>query len=75
MFTYKNAPYKIFVLGAKFCWAGLVWEAQGQCFWTNIIVNILKVHFFFSFNHSQGKNIKYNENLNKMETNYLVLVG
>ena len=22
MFTYKKAPYKIFVLGPKFCWAG-----------------------------------------------------
>ena len=22
MFTYKNAPYKIFALGPKFCWAG-----------------------------------------------------
>ena len=21
MFTYKNAPYKIFSLGPKFCWA------------------------------------------------------
>ena len=54
-----------------------IWEAQGQCFWTNIIVNILKVQFFtfFSFNHSQGKKFKYNEKINKMETNYLVLVG
>ena len=23
MFTYKKAPYKIFALGPKFCWAGL----------------------------------------------------
>ena len=23
MFTYKNAPYKIFALNPKFCWAGL----------------------------------------------------
>ena len=22
MFTYKKAPYKIFALGSKFCWAG-----------------------------------------------------
>ena len=22
MFTYKKAPYKIFALGPKFCWAG-----------------------------------------------------
>ena len=22
MFTYKKAPYKIFTLGPKFCWAG-----------------------------------------------------
>ena len=57
MFTYKNAPYKIFVLGAKFCWAGLVWEAQGQCFWTNIIVNILKVHFFFLLTTLRGKTL------------------
>ena len=57
MFTYKNAPYKIFVLGAKFCWAGLVWKAQGQCFWTNIIVNILKVHFFFLLTTLRGKTL------------------
>ena len=25
MFTYKNAPYKIFALGLKFCWAGPDW--------------------------------------------------
>ena len=58
MFTYKKAPYKIFVLGAKFCWAGPVWEAQGQCFWTNIIVNILKVQFFlFLLTTLRGKTL------------------
>ena len=30
MFTYKNAPYKIFTLGPKFCWAGLACSSQGQ---------------------------------------------
>ena len=25
MFTYKNAPYKIFALGPKFCWAGPIY--------------------------------------------------
>ena len=28
MFTYKKAPYKIFVLGPKLCWAGPVSTSQ-----------------------------------------------
>lgn len=33
------------------------------------------VFTFFSYDHSYGKDFKYNENTNKMEINYLVLVA
>ena len=75
MFTYKKAPYKIFFLRRQIL---LGWPYMGSSrsvFLNKYNSKHFESAFFFSFNHSQGKNIKYNENINKMETNYLVLVG
>ena len=42
MFTYKKAPYKIFALGPKFCWAALM-----SCLsFTNVFTARTPLHFF-----------------------------
>ena len=52
MFTYKKAPYKIFALGPKFCWAGPVGKLTTGVFSSKTEENVI---FWLGFRKSRGK--------------------
>ena len=54
MFTYKKAPYKIFALGPKFCWAVPDKEPPEQTKHYPLILKLTQYTYLHSSSSSSG---------------------